>query len=47
MLANWIQDLHGAAILQPPRRDERPDPERLAIRFERFQAVMNANRARA
>jgi putative restriction endonuclease len=39
MLANGIQHFHGAAILQPGRRDERPDPERLAIRFERFRAV--------
>jgi putative restriction endonuclease len=36
MLANGLQHFHGAAILQPSRRDERPDPERLAIRFERF-----------
>jgi hypothetical protein len=39
MLANGIQHFHGAAILQPKRADERPDPERLAIRFERFRAV--------
>jgi putative restriction endonuclease len=36
MLANGLQHFHGAAILQPGRRDERPDPARLAIRFERF-----------
>jgi putative restriction endonuclease len=39
MLANGIQHFHGAAILQPSRVDERPDPERLAIRFERFREV--------
>lgn len=39
MLANGIQHFHGAAILQPGRRDERPDPERLAIRFERFNSA--------
>ena len=39
MLANGIQHFHGAAILHPGRRDERPDPQRLAIRFERFRAV--------
>jgi putative restriction endonuclease len=39
MLANGIQHFHGAAILQPRRSDERPDPERLAIRFERFREV--------
>lgn len=36
MLANGLQRFHGATILQPTRRDERPDPERLALRFERF-----------
>jgi putative restriction endonuclease len=39
MLANGLQHFHGAAILQPGRRDERPDPARLAIRFERFAEV--------
>jgi putative restriction endonuclease len=39
MLANGIQHFHGAAILQPKRSDERPDPKRLAIRFERFREV--------
>lgn len=37
MLANGLQHFHGAAILQPGRRDERPDPKRLAIRFDRFR----------
>jgi putative restriction endonuclease len=39
MLANGLQHFHGAAILQPGRSDERPDPERLAIRFEQFDAA--------
>jgi putative restriction endonuclease len=39
MLSNGLQHFHGAAILQPSRRDERPDPERLAIRFQRFYAA--------
>jgi putative restriction endonuclease len=36
MLANGIQHFHGAAILQPARPDERPDPGRLAQRFAHF-----------
>ena len=39
MLANGIQHFHGATMLKPSRADERPDPERLAIRFERFLEV--------
>jgi hypothetical protein len=39
MLANGIQHFHGAAILQPARADERPDPDRLAVRYERFLEV--------
>jgi putative restriction endonuclease len=39
MLANGLQNFHGAAILQPGRSDERPDPDRLEIRFERFRAA--------
>lgn len=39
MLKNGLQHFHGARILQPSRSDERPDRERLAIRFEAFQAA--------
>lgn len=39
MLTSGLQHFHGAAILQPRRVDERPDPERLGIRFERFRAA--------
>lgn len=39
MLTSGIQSFHGAAIMQPRRRNERPDPERLEIRFERFRDV--------
>ena len=39
MLANGIQHFHGAAILHPARADERPDPDRLAVRYERFLEV--------
>lgn len=36
MLRTGLQGFHGAAILQPRRTDERPDPGRLERRFERF-----------
>jgi putative restriction endonuclease len=39
MLREGLQGFHGAAILQPRRPDERPDPLRLAQRFERFAAA--------
>jgi putative restriction endonuclease len=39
MLSSGIQGFHGAAILQPRRPDERPDPDRLEVRFATFTAV--------
>ena len=39
MLSSGIQGFHGAAILQPRRPDERPDPVRLEVRFATFTAV--------
>jgi hypothetical protein len=36
MLRSGLQGFHGAAILQPRRPDERPDPERLELRFAAF-----------
>lgn len=36
MLSSGIQGFHGATILQPRRPDERPDPERLELRFTLF-----------
>jgi putative restriction endonuclease len=39
MLSTGLQGFHGAAILQPKRYDERPDPERLSARFEDFEAA--------
>ncbi len=39
MLRNGLQGFHGAAILQPRRDDERPDPDRLEIRFAQFSAT--------
>lgn len=38
MLRTGLQGFHGAAILQPRRDDERPDPDRLEIRFAQFSA---------
>ena len=39
MLKQGLQGFHGAEILQPKRTDERPDPERLGIRFTLFREV--------
>jgi putative restriction endonuclease len=39
MLRSGLQEFHGAAILQPRRPDEQPDPERLELRYEQFVAV--------
>jgi putative restriction endonuclease len=39
MLRNGLQGFHGAAILQPRRKDERPDPARLEVRYDAFRAV--------
>ena len=38
MLREGLQGFHGRVITPPTRRDERPDPERLAYRFDRFEA---------
>lgn len=40
MLGSGLQHFHGAAILQPRRPADRPDPDRLAIRFEEFEAAV-------
>jgi len=39
MLKNGLQHFHGAHILQPSRTTDRPDRERLAVRFEGFCAA--------
>lgn len=39
MLQSGLQGFHGTPMLQPSRRDERPDPERLEMRFEQFSLV--------
>ena len=39
MLRSGLQGFHGAAILQPRRRSDRPDPDRLGARYERFRAA--------
>ena len=39
MLKNGLQHFHGAHILQPSRAVDRPDQERLALRFERFSSA--------
>jgi len=39
MLTNGLQCFHEAAIFQPRRREERPDPARLEVRYEIFRAA--------
>lgn len=39
MLRSGLQGFHGAAILQPRRSDERPDPERLEVRYAQFTSA--------
>jgi putative restriction endonuclease len=39
LLSSGLQGFHGAAILQPRRSDERPDPRRLELRFARFTSA--------
>jgi len=39
MLREGLQGFHGAAILQPRRKNDRPDPERLGIRFGEFESA--------
>src|SRR5882724_7341986 len=39
MLREGLQGFHGAAILQPRRVDDRPDPVRLEVRYSQFVAV--------
>ena len=37
MLRSGLQDFHGEPIRQPRASPDRPDPELLAVRFERFE----------
>lgn len=39
MLRTGLQGFHGSEISQPRAAELRPDPERLAIRFEEFEAA--------
>ncbi|UTI65194.1 hypothetical protein NBH00_03050 [Paraconexibacter antarcticus] len=39
MLKNGLQRFHGAHILAPSHVGDRPDPDRLALRFEAFRAA--------
>ena len=38
MLKHGLQEMHGTTIELPARKAERPDPDRLAIRFDQFRA---------
>jgi putative restriction endonuclease len=39
MLKTGLQGFHGARILQPRRLHERPDPERLEVRYDAFRSA--------
>ncbi|MEA2373357.1 MAG: putative restriction endonuclease [Solirubrobacteraceae bacterium] len=39
MLKAGLQGFHGAAIFQPKRPAERPDPARLEVRYETFRTA--------
>lgn len=39
MLKNGLQHFHGARIVQPRRTDDRPDRDRLAVRFDVFRGA--------
>ncbi len=39
MLTNGLQHFHGARMLHPARTEDRPDRERLALRFEAFRGA--------
>jgi len=39
MLVHGLQEVHSTRILLPRSREHRPDPDRLAIRFDRFRAA--------
>lgn len=39
MLKHGIQEMHKATLVLPERRQDRPDPERLAVRFDAFEAA--------
>ena len=39
MLRGGLQEFHGAVIHQPRRTQDRPDPERLEVRFAEFEQV--------
>lgn len=38
MLRHGLQEMHGRPLVAPARRAQRPDPDRLRLRFERFLA---------
>ena len=39
MLLHGLQELHESGVVLPSRRADRPDPDRLAWRYERFRAA--------
>lgn len=39
MLRHGLQDMHGSKLETPKQANDRPDPERLAVRYEQFLAA--------
>jgi putative restriction endonuclease len=39
MLTAGLQGFHGSRIGMPQRKQQRPDPDRLAVRFEQFSSA--------
>ncbi len=39
MLSGGLQGFHGVSIAQPQRTGDRPEPERLAVRFAEFESA--------
>jgi putative restriction endonuclease len=39
MLRHGLQEMHRRPLTLPRQRSDRPDPERLALRFEAFQTA--------
>ena len=42
-LLHAIQGMHGEALIPPRKQDARPDPDRLAVRYEEFRAGLQVS----
>jgi putative restriction endonuclease len=39
MLRHGLQEMHGLEIVLPRKRQQHPEPERLAWKYERFRSA--------